>query len=120
MVNNMASYLTTVKEVRECIKNKTELWTILIREDTQEGFVFRVIVDSYNRLSGKSICVDKWIPKYNKILCLVCPVVETFRSFIWCTGGYDRPMNYLFYDRESAILALNKYWKQADIEEDRV
>ena len=116
MVNDMTSFLTTVKEVRECIKNKTELWTILIREDTQEGFVFRVIVNSYSRLSGKSTCVDKWLPKSNKILCLVYPVVE----ISWHISGYSRPMNYLFYDRESAILALNKYWKQADIEEDRI
>jgi hypothetical protein len=116
MVNDMTSFLTTVKEVRECIKNKTELWTINIREDTQEGFVFRVIVDIYSRLSGKSICVDKWLPKHNKVLCLVYPVVE----IPWHISGYERPMHYLFYDRESAILALNKYWKQADIEEDRI
>ena len=116
MVNNMTSFLTTVKEVRECIKNKTELWTILIREDTREGFVFRVIVNTYSRLSGKSTCVDKWLPKSNKVLCLVYSVVETS----WRMAGYYRPMHYLFYDRESAILALNKYWKQADIEEDRI
>jgi hypothetical protein len=111
------TYLTTRKEAQECMKEKKILWTVKIDLHSEIGTVFKCIIDEVNVTSGKSMRIDKWMPKRNKVLCCVKLVVPNSKMVFGMAK--IRPIHYLFYTREGAIMGLNRFWKYADIEEDR-
>lgn len=113
-------HLTTRKEIQECMNKGIVLWTICIDLKERVGLVFPCIIADMQITSGKSICVDKWLPKHNKVLCYIESIYPCdFQHIIASNMCGIRPMTHLFYKRIDAIKALDKWWQIADKEEDK-